>query len=330
MKAIRVRKEKVEEVRKLAEKIGAKDKRRFIKPVGEFVEIPILDGYERFFEGYEIIWQSSPVENPRKELSELLKDRIPKELHRSIPNSYKIIGDLAIVKIGKEIEKYAHDIANAILISNPRIRSVWRDLGKEGMIRKPRLELLAGEGSETIHVENGCLFKLDITKVMFSLGNHHERHRVAKEVDEEIVVDMFAGIGYFSIPIAKRAEKVYAIEINPEAYGYLLENIKLNHLDNIIPILGDSMLLTPEGIADRVIMGHIFCHEFLEIAIKALDRRGIIHYHESTPLKVLERPLMRVQKASRIMGKNCKILNFHKVKNYSPGVVHVVVDALVY
>ncbi|MEM4156242.1 MAG: class I SAM-dependent methyltransferase family protein, partial [Archaeoglobaceae archaeon] len=65
-------------------------------------------------------------------------------------------------------------------------------------------------------------------------------------------------------------------------------------------------------------------------AIKALDRRGIIHYHESTPLKVLERPLMRVQKASRIMGKNCKILNFHKVKNYSPGVVHVVVDALVY
>ncbi|MEM2727141.1 MAG: class I SAM-dependent methyltransferase family protein [Archaeoglobaceae archaeon] len=330
MKAVRVSKEIAEEVRKLAEKIGAKDKSRYIKTVGDFVEIPILDGFEDQFESFEIVEQSIAVENPRKRFSELIGDKIPKELHRYIPNSYKIIGDIAIIKLQEELSSYAKEIANAILASNPRLKSVWRDLGKEGMIRKPKLELLAGEGSETVHVENGCFFKLDVTKTMFSLGNQHERQRVAKEADGEVVVDMFAGIGYFTIPIAKRAEKVYSIEINTDAYSYLLENIRLNRLKNVIPVLGDSMRLTPEGVADRVVMGHIFCHDFLEVAIRAIDRRGVVHYHESTPLKVIDRPIIRVQKACRKLGKNCKILKFRKVKNYSPGVVHIVVDAFVY
>ncbi|MCS7130675.1 MAG: class I SAM-dependent methyltransferase family protein [Archaeoglobaceae archaeon] len=330
MKAIRVQKEKAEEIRKFAEKIGAKDRKRFVKASGDFVEIPILDGYEHFFEGYEIVEQSFTIENPRKKIPELLEDQIPKELHKYLPISYKIVGDLAILKLSSEIEEYKKEIGNAILISNPRLKAVWRDLGKEGMVRKPKLELLAGKGSETVHVENGCLFKLDLTKVMFSLGNQHERQRIARECEGEIVVDMFAGIGYFSIPIAKRAEKVYAIEINPEAYRYLLENIKLNQLNNVIPILGDSMFLTPEGVADRIVMGHIFCQDFLETAIKAIKKEGVIHYHESTPIKVLERPINRLQKASKQSGRNCKILNFRKVKNYSPGVVHVVVDALIY
>ncbi|MEM0215696.1 MAG: class I SAM-dependent methyltransferase family protein [Archaeoglobaceae archaeon] len=330
MKALRVRKENAEEVRRLVEKIGAKDRSRYIKRVGDYVEIPILDEFEQYFLEFEVVEQSYPIENPRKRFFDLIKDRIPKEFRKHLPSRYKIIGDLAIIKLREELSGYAREIANSILISNPRLRAVWRDLGKEGMIRKPKLELLAGEGSETVHVENGCFFKLDITKVMFSLGNQHERQRVANEAKDEIVVDMFAGIGYFTIPIAKKAEKVFAIEINPDAYYYLLENIRLNKLNNVLPILGDSMLLTPERIADRVVMGHIFCQDFLEVGIRALNGKGTIHYHESTPLKVLDRPVYRVQKACERVGKKCKILQIRKVKNYSPGVVHVVVDAFVY
>lgn len=330
MKAVRIKKEKAEEIRRLAEKIGAKDRRRFIRVLGDFVEIPILDGFEQHFSNFEVIEQTITVENPKKGFLDVLKDSVPKEVLKFIPKSYKVIGDLAIVKLREDVNEYATEIANAIMASNPRIRAVWRDLGKEGMIRKPKLELLAGNGSETVHVENGCLFKLDLTKVMFSLGNQHERQRVAKMAEGEIVVDMFAGIGYFTIPIAKNAEKVYAIEINAEAYRYLLENIRLNKLRNVLPVLGDSMFVTPEGFANRVVMGHIFCQDLLETAIKALDKKGILHYHESTPLKVLDRPLVRVQKACRRLGKECKILNLRKVKNYAPGVVHVVVDAFVY
>ncbi len=333
MKAVRVPKQHAEKVRRFAERKGVKDKNRLIVQRGNFVEIPIIDGSEHLFEGYEIIEQEEPVFVKRKDLKSVLAPKLPKELRELIPRSYKIIGDIILVKIPEELEDYKRLIGETLLELHPRCKAVWRDLGKSGMLRKPKVELLAGSGSETIHRENGCLFKLDITKVMFSPGNQAERMRMARIVqDGEVVVDMFAGIGYFSIPIAvhSNAAKIYSIEINPDAYHYLLENIKLNGVRNISPILGDSMVVTPEGVADRVIMGHIFCHEFLPVAIRALNGKGIIHYHESTPEAVLDRPIKRVEKACSEAGKKCKILNFRKVKNYSPGVYHVVVDAYVY
>ena len=333
MKAVKVPKLKAEEVRRFAEKIGAKDKGRYVVCKGDYVEIPIYDGFEKYFEGYEIVEQDDPVFAPKSDLFELLKDKIPKELWDFIPKRYKIVGDVILIKIPKELEEYKKLVGETLLKVHRRCKSVWRDLGKEGMIRKPKVELIAGEGSETIHRENCCLFKLDVTKVMFSVGNQGERMRVVKLVGEdEIVVDMFAGIGYFTIPIAvhTKAKRIYAIEINPDSYHYLLENVEINNIENVIPILGDSMHVTPEGVADRVIMGHINCHEFLPKAIKALKSDGYVHYHETVPEVILERPIERVKRACELLGRNVKIEGFRKVKNYSPGVVHVVVDAYIY
>jgi tRNA wybutosine-synthesizing protein 2 len=330
MKAVRVPKERAEEVRRLAERIGAKDKGRLIVSKEDFVEIPVVDGFEHLFEEFEIVEQSDPVFTQRKSLKRLLKGRVPDGV---TPSGYKIIGDIIMVKLNDRAKKYAKEIGNALLKLNPRCKAVWCDYGREGMLRKPRVELIVGEGSETIHKENGCKFKFDITKVMFSLGNQAERLRVARLVDDgEVIVDMFAGIGYFAIPIAvhSRAKRIYAIEINPDSYRYLLENIRLNEVENVVPILGDSMFVTPENVADRVIMGHIYCQDFLPVAIRAIAERGIIHYHESTPEAVMDRPIRRVEKACSKAGKKCRILNFKKVKNYSPGVYHVVVDAEVY
>ena len=333
MKAVRVHKLKAEEVRRFAERIGAKDKERLIVCRGDYVEIPILDGFERYFEGYEIVEQNNPVFARKADLFEALKDKIPKNLWEYIPRRYKIIGDVILVKIPNELEKYKCLIGETLLKIHKRCKSVWRDLGREGMLRKPKVELIAGKGSETVHKENGCLFKLDVTKVMFSVGNQGERMRIVKLVqDDEIVVDMFAGIGYFTIPIAvhTNAKKIYAIEINPDSYFYLLENIKLNRISNVLPILGDSMYVTPERIADRVVMGHIFCQDFLPVAIRALKSDGYIHYHESVPEVIIQRPIERIKRACELLGKDVRIENFRKVKNYSPGVLHVVVDAYIY
>ncbi len=330
MKAVKVRKEEAEKVRRFAEKIGAKDPARLIVKRGEFVEIPILDGYEEHFEGYEIVEQRSPVFARKKRLRDYLAEIAPGREH--LLRSYKIIGDIIVVKIPPELEDIRRQIGEALLKLHRNCKSVWLDRGKEGMLRRPRLELLAGSGSETIHRENGCLFKLDITKVMFSAGNKGERMRVARFVgDGEVVVDMFAGIGYFSIPVSvhSEAERIYAIEVNPDSYHYLIENMKLNSAANIVPILGDAMYVTPEGVADRVIMGHIYCQDFLPAAIRALDGEGTIHYHEAVPEAVIERPVERIKKACARLGKRCEVLGFRKVKTYSPGVYHVVVDALV-
>jgi tRNA wybutosine-synthesizing protein 2 len=333
VKAIKVPKKEAESVRKLAEKIGAKDKSRLVVQKLEYVEIPIHDGFEQIFSSYEIIEQENPVFAKQKDLFEILKKKIPTNLHKYIPRRYKLIGDLILIKIPEEVGEYKGLIGKTLLEIHPRCRAVWRDRGKEGMLRRPNVELIAGSGSETVHRENGCYFKLDVSKVMFSSGNLAERMRMSRIVKKgEVIVDMFAGIGYFSIPIAvhSKPRRIFSIEINPDSYTYLLENIKLNQADRIEPIFGNSMYATPEGIADRVIMGHIFCHEFLPIAIKALKNRGIVHYHESTPEAVLDRPIDRVRRAAEKEGKNIEILEFRKVKHYSPGVLHVVVDALIY
>ncbi len=333
--AIKVPKNKAEEVRKRIERIGAKDKERLITVEGNYVVIPILEEFAEEFSEFEIIEQENPLFARKRRLGDILKGGIPQELYRHIPRAYKILGDVILVKLPDEISAYSREIGEALLELHPNCKSVWRDLGKSGALRKPKLEFLAGDANakETIKLENGCLFKFDVTKVMFASGNQHEKMRVAKLIEEgEIVVDMFAGIGYFSIPIAKhsKAEKIYAIEINPDSYFYLLENMKLNAIDNIIPILGDSKHVTPERVADRVIMGHINCHEFIEVAMKALKNSGYIHYHEAVPLAVKNRPIERLKRAAERMDKKIEILNFKKVKNYSPGVIHAVVDVFVY
>ncbi len=199
-----------------------------------------------------------------------------------------------------------------------------------GTKREPQVEVVFGNETETIHKENKCLFKLDLAKVMWSKGNVNERLRIANLVeDNETVIDMFAGIGYFSIPIGVHAnpKKVYSIEINPNSYYYLEENIKLNKINAIEPILGDCKDITPKFKADRILMGYVkTTHYYLKIAVNSLNKNGILHYHETVPEKLIEsRPLQRIKQAAN--GRDVELLNIQKVKKYSPGVFHVVADA---
>lgn len=200
-----------------------------------------------------------------------------------------------------------------------------------GNKREPEVEILAGSDTETIHRENGCLFKLDVARVMWSKGNTNERMRIANLIQNgERVLDMFAGIGYFTIPAAVHSEVeiIHSIEINPVSYGYLDENISLNKVRNIVnPILGDSMVIAPEFSVDRVLMGYIGnTQDYLKSAIEALDGSGIIHYHESVHEKIkFKRPEEIIRKFAK--GMDVKIINKRVIKKYSPGVVHVVIDA---
>jgi tRNA wybutosine-synthesizing protein 2 len=236
----------------------------------------------------------------------------------------KVIGDILLVK---------RDVKNPeTFLELPGVNRVVK-LGRiKGLKREPEVNVLIGEGTETIHRENHCFYKLDVSKIMWSKGNTTERKRIAGLVNEgETVVDLFAGIGYFSIPIAVHSpvEKIHSIEINPTAYNYLCENITLNDVsDKIKPLSGDCREITPEGVADRVLMGYIGnTHHYLDVALKALkDEGGVIHYHESVPDKLkFIRPVDRVKESAE--GFEVDILNKRIIKQYSPGVYHVVVDA---
>ncbi len=267
-------------------------------------------------------------------LSDLLVDKFSKNELKLLPKGWQILGNIIIVSIPPRLEARKYEIGEALLRFYPRCKTVLRMKRVSGPYREPNVETIAGDGTETIHKENGCRFKLDATKIMFSPGNLDERKRMSALGKDEIVVDMFAGIGYFSIPMAvhSRPKKIAAIEINLLAYNYLCENVQLNKVADIIqPVHGDCAIKTPVGIADRAIMGSFEAFHHLIQGINALKPNGILHYHETTPEKlVFDRPIKRVTDVANELDRAVKIQKCRKVKKYSPGVWHVVVDAQVF
>lgn len=236
---------------------------------------------------------------------------------------YKKIGDILILDSNYQGNDFEE------LSCRHNVKTIMKIDHIQGTKREPVYKILYGNQTETINKENGCLFKLDLTKVMWSKGNNNERLRITKLVkDNETVIDMFAGIGYFSIPIGvhSNAKQVYAIEINPNSYHYLCENIKLNKLNNITPILGDCKTETPKLKADRIIMGYVkTTHHYLKVAIDSLNPGGILHYHETVPEKLInQRPIERI--IAQAGNRDVELIKINKIKKYAPGVEHVVVD----
>ena len=240
---------------------------------------------------------------------------------------YKKIGDILILDNSHPDDDYDE------LSRRHNVKTIMKINHIQGTKREPVYKILYGGETETVNKENGCLFKLDLAKVMWSKGNNNERLRIARLVEDgETVLDMFAGIGYFSIPIGvhANAREVISIEINPNSYHFLCENIRLNKLDNVTPILGDCKVETPKYRADRIIMGYVkTTHHYLKAAIGSLNEGGVLHYHETVPEKLMNtRPIERIM--SEADGREVELLKVNKIKKYAPGVEHVVIDARIY
>jgi tRNA wybutosine-synthesizing protein 2 len=276
---------------------------------------------------------------------EPIKKLLSKELELSkkeqslLPSSYQKIGDIVIINTKKPLWKHDKKIGRIILENIPNTRTVCRRTDYiTGKFREPNIKIIAGhKNTETIHKEHGIKYKLDAAKVMFSKGNLNERKRVIEQVSEgETIVDMFAGIGYFSLGLAKfsEAKKIYAIEFNPNSYHYLWHNIKLNRVrDRIIPIFGDCReeceSLSKSGrIADRILMGLLPSpKEYLDSAMKIIKSEGIIHYHSTLGKEEgYEKLMMEINYVSLKYGLQAKLINSKEVKSYAPNVNHVVLD----
>ncbi|MCK9278919.1 MAG: SAM-dependent methyltransferase, partial [Methanoculleus sp.] len=165
---------------------------------------------------------------------------------------YHLIGDIAVLHGDEPSE----DELTAI-VGHCRPRGVVRVKGFLGAMRVPDAEVLYGTAGEVRHREQGYTFILDPCRVMFAQGNRTEKARIASLIRPgERVADMFAGIGYFSIPAACSGARVHAMEINPTAFEYLQRNIMANHVaDRVTAEVGDCRRLLA-GVYDRVLMGH--------------------------------------------------------------------------
>lgn len=282
------------------------------------------------------------VETRPRGLVEALHDKIPARLLPSLPHSFDIIGDIAIVELRPELTEFSSAIGEGVMQINPHLRLVLRKSGEvSGIFRTRKLVVIAGVGStETVHKEFSCVFRLDVATAYFNPRLSHERMRVAREVKEgEQVLDMFAGVGPYSILIAKtqRTSKVYSVDINPEAFTYLEHNILLNRVaDRVVPLLGDSSKLAVgdlRGTANRVIMNlPSESTRFLDAAVQALgEDGGVIHYYafalRSDNMDEIKRTI-----SSRIerQGKTVDSFTFSNIiKEVAPNRVQIAIDVAI-
>ncbi len=245
-----------------------------------------------------------------------------------IPASYQIIGHVMLLKFMKiKNQARKNKIASAILSAFPYVKTVCEIIRVESELRIPKVRRLAGDGTITTHKEHGILYRLDAAKIMFSKGNLFERKRLIDRVKPgETIADMFAGIGYFSLPLAKRAKEVIAIEKNPVSFKYLLENIGLNRIKNISPVLSDNRSVPLENVADRVVMGYFpGTEKFLPFALKMLKIKGTIHFHNAYRKDDLwKKPLDTME--SMLENMKWELLEKKIVKSVAPNTYHVVMD----
>jgi tRNA wybutosine-synthesizing protein 2 len=216
----------------------------------------------------------------------------------------------------------------------PQLKTICETKGVEGELRVPQIKKLFGDDTITIHKEHGISYRLDVSKIMFSKGNLQERKRIVPHVkDNEKILDMFAGIGYFSLGIAKShpACEIIACEKNSVAFSFLEENTKLNNLSNITAINKDCRYLKYENMFDRIIMGYLPGTEiFLQHALRMIKSGGIIHYHNIyNENEIWSKPDNEISEACRARKLTFHILEQRKVKSYAPHVYHVVVDFVV-
>jgi len=273
-------------------------------------------------------------ETPFDQIKKTLSKEIPPRLLSKIPRKWEKIGDVLLMRVPDDLTRYGKEIGETYA-RVLQCKTVLRDAGTiSGVFREPNVELLFGSrNTETVHRENGIRFRLDPQKIMFSSGNMDERIRMAQvSNNRETVVDLFAGIGYFTLPIAvyRKPKKIYACEMNTVAYRYLCENIVLNDVTAIVePLLGDNRKTAPKNVADRVLMGYLRdTYMFVPTAIDCLkNNTGFIHYHEVCPDEVVpDRPLQRIEEVAQKYERELKLLNWRQVKSYAPGVSHIVLD----
>jgi len=163
-----------------------------------------------------------------------------------IYNSFDIIGDIAIIKVLDGNIVNAEKVASQIMATHRNVKTVFAQTSPVmGDFRVRELRFLAGEGkTSTKYKESGCVFAVDVEKCYFSPRLSHERLRIASLVkDGETVVNMFSGVGCFSIVIAKTVSrtKVFSIDVNPIAVQYMEENVRINRVySKVIPLLGDA------------------------------------------------------------------------------------------
>ncbi|MGC8581690.1 MAG: class I SAM-dependent methyltransferase [Thermoplasmata archaeon] len=286
-----------------------------VKKDVEYVYFPVKGSFEKFETLFFDVDQNTKYKGTFHDWLNL-----PENVKKNIPHSFDIVGDIAIIKLDKGQYHYAEEIKKSIMEKVHAVKHVAIDEGVKGEYRTRSLKFIGEDYTgETLHRENGITLKMDISKCYFSPRLSQERMRVMNRVkDNEIIIDMFSGIGPFTILIAKfkKVKKIYAIDINQIAIKYLMENMKINKIDvPVYPIpmdANEAMSFIEPG--DRYIMNNpTMAIQFLPLVNKHSRKSSQVHFY----ILSTEEHLEEVKKSIET-EYSFSILESHVVHPYSP------------
>jgi len=289
--------------------------------------LPVTDR-EAASERYELVARDVPPHDTQQTPADRL----------GFDPSYERLGDVAI--LDEDDPERAREIGEAILASDLPVRAVIDRASKvKGDLRVRDWTVVARVDdvddrpvTETVHREYGFEYLLDLSKVYFSPRLATERHRVTEGVAAgEQVVDMFAGVGPFAVPMAARGATVVGVDLNPAAVEYLRENARRNGVaDRVTAVKGDVRTVAADYVdwADRIVMNlpHS-ADEFLDAAVTLAGDDCVIHYydiqHEDDPFGPGERA---IREAAAPAGYDVDVLTRHVVRSYAPHELNVCLD----
>jgi len=270
-------------------------------------------------DGYEVVDRDPPERETQTMPADLV----------AFDASYERLGDVVIVD--EDDPDRARKLADAIVASDLPVETVLNRASKiKGEERVRDWELLAGDDTEVVHREYGCEFALDLAAVYFSPRLATERHRVVEQIQSgERVFDMFAGVGPFVVPAARRGATAVGVDINEAAIAYLRENAERNGVaDRVTAIHGDvrDVAADYEGWADRLVMNlpHS-ADEFLDTAVRLAGEECVLHYydiqHEDAPFGPGERAIRDAATGYEVSVETRRV-----VRSYAPHEENVVLD----
>lgn len=335
MWALKVDKRHAEAARQYLKKAGLLAPHMNARRAGDDVLFPVVKKAKVPLEGAFVQATFESVPHTPSFREALVAALGPKEGHAATA-SYDTLGSVAVIEVPEKLESKGEAIANALLHSNPRIQTVLKKVSAmQGEFRVRKFKWLAGKRNFVAeYKESGCTFRFDLRKTYFSTRLSHERARISGLVKPtEKVLALFAGVGPFAIVIAKKqpSTQVVAVELNPDAFSMMQDNVALNKTANVKSIRGDvrAVLKQYSKWADRACMPLPHTgYDFLDDVIAAMKDGGVVHFYGfgGEAEGVFASSLKAVKAACRRQGVSCKIVNQRVVRPYAPAVFQVVID----
>lgn len=226
-------------------------------PVGQRGEEPIIGFYEA--NSRNIVDMDSSILQP--DIGNIIIDIIRKWMKKYKIKAYDKKSKKGILRhIGIRINR--DNQAMVILVTGnnnlPKKEELIEELKKESIvsiyqnINKSNTSMTYGREYRKLYGEDTLLDYIGEYKFNISPNSFFQVNRTQAEVlyskvidyleldKDDIVYDLYCGIGTISLYIADKAKKVYGIEIVKEAINDAKENAKLNNITNVEFIVGKA------------------------------------------------------------------------------------------